>query len=185
MERRFAIALAIAGLVVGVLGWTSSAETARPAKAQAGGSTAARNGQGSVRPLIQTKSAPVRRGPRGPRGPRGRRGPAGPQGPAGPAGPQGPAGPPGATNVTIASFAYSVGPNSAAWAWRGCASGQRATGGGIRADNANLSVYESYPVDSAGQPLADGQTPTGWKVGVYNYAAATLPFTVYVVCAAP
>jgi hypothetical protein len=56
MERRFAIAFAIAGLVVGVLGWASSAETAGPAKAQAGGSTAARNGQGSVRPSSRRRA---------------------------------------------------------------------------------------------------------------------------------
>jgi hypothetical protein len=49
----------------------------------------------------------------------------------------------------------------------------------------NISLYESYPVNSSGGALADGETPAGWKVGVYNYAATELPFTVYVICSAP
>jgi hypothetical protein len=87
--------------------------------------------------------------------------------------------------VTSGSFAYSVGANGGAWAWRGCPAGSRATGGGIRSNNAAISLYESYPVNSSGGPLADGETPAGWKVGVYNFAATELPFTVYVICAAP
>lgn len=49
----------------------------------------------------------------------------------------------------------------------------------------NSSVYESYPVNSSGSPLADGESPAEWKVGVYNHAATELPFTVYAICAAP
>jgi hypothetical protein len=87
--------------------------------------------------------------------------------------------------VTTVSFAHSVDAVSGAWAWRACPAGARATGGGVRSDNVNVSVYESYPVNSGGAALADGETPMGWKVGVYNYASTALPFTVYVICAAP
>jgi hypothetical protein len=46
-------------------------------------------------------------------------------------------------------------------------------------------LYESYPVNASGDPLADGQTPAAWKVGVDNISPGALPFTVYVICAAP
>lgn len=179
MRHKLPFALSLAALAVAALGWTSIAGTA--------GSPSGRNGAGAFEvvtaralaagPLkVRATKAKPRRGPRGLRG---RRGPAGPVGPAGPTGPA------GATNVTTASFAYSVAGNGAAWAWKACGAGSRATGGGVSSDNPAISLYESYPVNSGGGPLADGETPTGWKVGVYNFATGTLPFTVYVICAAP
>ncbi len=87
--------------------------------------------------------------------------------------------------MTTGSFANSVPAESAVWAWQGCPAGARATGGGVRTDNPNLLLYESYPVDASGNPLADGQTPAAWKVGVENYSQGAIPFTVYVICAAP
>jgi hypothetical protein len=168
-HRRVAVALAGAALVLTVLAVTPLAAGGSTApKAKSGDLTAVRNDQAAA--------PAAKRGPRGPRGPRGRRGP------AGPAGAQGPA---GATNVTSVSFTQSVGPTAGAWAWRACPAGARATGGGARSDNVNISMYESYPVNANGGVLADGETPAGWKVGVWNYASTALPFTVYVICAAP
>jgi Collagen triple helix repeat (20 copies) len=197
MKKQLPLAISIAALILAAIGSTSIAHSAAQAtpKAQAGGATAVRVETGSTKPLrAATAAARPIRGPRGPRGPRGRPGPrglrglvgpAGPEGPTGAQGPPGPAGPAGATNVTTASFAYAVNAGAAAWAWRGCPSGSRATGGGIRSDNANISLYESYPVNATGGAPADGETPAGWKVGVYNYASVQLPFTVYVICASP
>jgi hypothetical protein len=187
VRSRVALGVSAAALVVTVLGVTplgSAAGSSAGPKAQGGDSSTARSGQTANRPLANSTPS-AKRGPRGPRGRRGLRGLRGPAGPAGTQGPAGPAGPAGATNVTSASFAFSASPEVGAWAWRACPAGSRATGGGVRSDNTNISVYESYPVNTGGAPLADGETPAGWKVGVYNYAAVELPFTVYVICSAP
>jgi hypothetical protein len=187
--KQLSLAIAISALVVAAFGWTSPGQSASSSTPKAQGGTAARVVRGTVRPSRATATAarPIRgpRGPRGLRGPRGVRGPIGPIGPAGPTGPQGQPGASGATNVTTGSFTYTVGPDQAAWAWRACASGSKATGGGIRSDTAAMLLYESYPVSASGAPLADGETPMGWKVGVYNFAPSEQPFTVYVICAAP
>jgi hypothetical protein len=87
--------------------------------------------------------------------------------------------------VITAQFSYSVNGNSSAWAWQACSSGQRATGGGVHTEDPSINLYESYPVNSSGNPLAPGEIPTAWKVGVDNFSSGVLPFTVYVICAAP
>ena len=176
MRRKLPLAVSLAALVVAALGWTSIGGTASSVQAK-GGSVPLGAAAKVSKAVLHTSAvrakavrAKARRGPRGFRGPRGK---------------TGPAGAPGATNVIIASFDYSVGASSAAWAWQACATGSRATGGGVRTDNPNINLYESYPVDSSGNPVAAGATPTAWKVGVDNFSTGTLPFTVYVICAAP
>jgi hypothetical protein len=116
MKQRTAISLALAALVIAVLGSTSAGQAA--SDAMKASIEKARTTQ-LAGPLRVHAAQPVRRGPRGPRGrrgPRGFRGPAGPTGPAGPAGPtgatgaqgqqgrqgdQGPPGPPGPNGPTV------------------------------------------------------------------------------------
>jgi hypothetical protein len=178
MRQKLPLALSLAALVVAALGWTSIGGTASSVQAKGGsvplGAAVAAKVSKAVLHTSGLRAKAVRARPR--RGPRGFRGPRGPAGPAGAA---------GATNVTTAQFAYTVSGSSAAWAWQACAAGQKATGGGVRSDNPSINLYESYPVNSAGNPLAPNEIPTAWKVGVDNFSSGTLPFTVYVICAAP
>ena len=176
MRQKLPLAVSLAALVVAALGWTSIGGTASSVRAKGGSvplGAAAKVSKAALHTGALRANA-VRAKPR--RGPRGFRGPRGPAGPAGAA---------GATNVTTLQFAYTVDGSSAAWAWQACSAGQRATGGGVRTDNPNINLYESYPVNSSGNPLGTGEMPTAWKVGVDNFSTGVLPFTVYVICAAP
>jgi hypothetical protein len=167
--KQLSLAIAISALAVAAFGWTSPGQSAGSAapKAQGGTATGARVGAVKQSRARATAARPIRgpRGPRGPRGFRGFRGPIGPAGPIGETGPQGPPGAPGATNVTTGSFAYSVGAGAAAWAWRACPAGSRATGGGIRSDSAAISLYESYPVNSSGGPPPTGRRRPAGRSG--------------------
>ena len=96
MKGRFSIALALAALVIAVLGSTSVGQAA--SHAVKAGVNKARSS--TLAGPLRTQAPSVLRGPRGPRGLRGRRGPRGLTGPAGQAGPAGPAGATGATGAT-------------------------------------------------------------------------------------
>jgi Collagen triple helix repeat (20 copies) len=113
MKRRLPAALAVAGLVVAVLGWTSIGEAAGNAVKTAlfaknadkvDGIHASRKPKaGFLFPLGRNGKFPSRVIPEvtvvGLEGPQGPRGPAGPAGPQGPKGDPGAAGPPGAQGI--------------------------------------------------------------------------------------
>jgi Collagen triple helix repeat (20 copies) len=120
MRRHLPVVLALAAVLVGVLGWTPLGEAAGSAVRVA---LFARNsdkvdGIGASRkptanqllPLGRNGKFPLKVIPQGtqitlqgPAGPRGPRGPQGPQGPTGPAGATGPSGPPGPQGLQGAS----------------------------------------------------------------------------------
>jgi Collagen triple helix repeat (20 copies) len=118
---------------------------------------------------------------RGPRGLPGARGPAGPQGAQGAPGAQGPAGAPGAsgaTNVTVRSGPVALGDSIAS-----CNAGERAVGGGGISGDAGGYIWNSTPLQDA------GQTPTAWTASAASAEDTTLdePVNVqaWVICAAP
>jgi hypothetical protein len=130
--------------------------------------------------------------PRGPEGPKGATGPKGSTGPRGATGPKGSKGskgatgskgskgdrgPAGATNVTVRTATLSATTASPGSATVTCNDGERATGGGFKADSGAITPQESRPEPATG-------TPTGWHVVVLS-TSATANVTVYAVCAAP
>jgi hypothetical protein len=84
----------------------------------------------------------------------------------------------GATKVTV-----RVGPAELGTSTASCNPGERATGGGGFGLDAGSYIYNSRPVQDA------GETPTAWAAQAASAADATLdePLTVqaYVICAAP
>jgi hypothetical protein len=124
------------------------------------------------------------KGAQGGQGPQGAQGATGAQGPQGPQGPQGAQGAAGATNVTVRSFDFTVTPLGAAFAAIICPTGQRATGGGVRAP-VGVEVYATHPTNGSGDPPAQGETPVGWRGAVDNFLNSSQTFTVYAICAAP
>jgi len=117
-KERLPLAIALAALVVGVLGWAGLGSAAvsavrvafaRNAGAVDGISASRSRKAGQLLPLGRNGKFPlsaipvgtqiVLEGPRGDRGPKGDPGPRGPQGPAGQTGPQGPQGPEGSGGV--------------------------------------------------------------------------------------
>jgi hypothetical protein len=103
-----------------------------------------------------------------------------PAGAPGAKGDKGDKGAPGATTVTVRSANQTVNANDFKTGEVSCASGERATGGGMRATNLNYPFYAMR----ASNPLpVDAATPTGWEATVYSTQSGT--FRVYVVCAAP
>lgn len=134
------------------------------------------------------------RGRRGRQGPAGERGAQGPPGPAGAQGAQGlqgaagPQGPAGATNATV-----RVGPVTEGTSTVFCPSGQRVVGGGGFSPSDDGYLWDSSPIDAAGDPVADGTPAAGWAAsaaipesgsgGVPPDTAADVQ--AYVICAAP
>jgi hypothetical protein len=121
---------------------------------------------------------------RGAQGPQGVPGVAGAQGPQGIQGPAGEPGAPGATNLTVrrvdgppgltANEFHSLTPQ--------CEPGERATGGG--------PIVFGYPGDQVkigwSVPSTEGETPTGWWIGVQTGVANPgASVSAYVVCASP
>jgi hypothetical protein len=100
--------------------------------------------------------------------------------PQGPKGDKGDKGAPGATSITVRSVDRTVAANNFATGSVSCNSGERATGGGMRA--AGL-VYTAYAMRASHPLPLDASTPTGWAATVYSTQSGT--FRVYVLCASP
>jgi hypothetical protein len=133
------------------------------------------------------KAGQLPSGPQGPQGLDGAQGPPGPAGPTGPAGPPGRAGTNGATNVTTReSNPKTVAPGADDLANATCASGEKATGGGVLVVNAAAdAVLNTVPVtESYGIFDADGQ-PVAWQGGIQNTTTDPVQFIVQVICAWP
>jgi hypothetical protein len=115
------------------------------------------------------------RGAPGPPGPRGAQGAQGPQGARGFPGPPGAA---GATNVTVREGPMSEGESTAS-----CNSGERAVGGGGFTPESGGYIFNSTPVEAA------GQTPTAWTASAASAAEDSFDEPVqvqaWVICAAP
>ena len=114
--------------------------------------------------------------------------------PRGATGPQGPAGPQGAAGATSVVVRERVATYMAEqYNHVGCATGERATGGGVANPASTFFQFgnEDRMVASApsgvtgtsGRPLAEGDTPTGWTVGMNG--TGTYSVTIYVVCVRP
>jgi Collagen triple helix repeat (20 copies) len=118
MRKHLPLSIALAALVVGVLGWTGLGSAAvgavRVAFAQNAGAVDGISASRTPKPgkllalrkngkfplsAIPVGTQIVLEGPRGEKGPKGDPGPRGPQGPAGQTGPQGPQGPQGSGGV--------------------------------------------------------------------------------------
>ena len=119
--------------------------------------------------------------------PPGPAGPTGPQGPAGPAGATGPAGAAAGAIVHLTSVPAPPGTTTSGIA--ACASGQKATGGGVylngnTTDNDHLTT--STPVVTTGattfNTVTEGGTATGWYGSMYSSGPVARTLTVYVVC---
>ena len=121
--------------------------------------------------------------------------PAGPRGATGPVGPQGPS---GATNVVVRSNSATVNPNSSLTITNRfvpCASGERATGGGaiilndsgVPTNTGDDRLLGSAPANAAGGAPSEGETPSGWLVGILadDAGANTRTVRFYAVCARP
>jgi hypothetical protein len=106
--------------------------------------------------------------------------PTGAKGDRGDKGDKGDKGEPGATAVTVRSADQTVSANNFATGSVSCQSGERATGGGMRATGL---LYTAYAMRSSYALPTDAPTPTGWAATVYSTQAGT--FRVYVLCAAP
>jgi hypothetical protein len=93
----------------------------------------------------------------------------------------------GATNVVVRTKSFSVGAGLVESEKFHCFTGERATGGGI-ADPPGLSALgkltASAPVTGDHISLS-GETPDGWLGAAFNGGAATVNYTIYVVCAKP
>jgi hypothetical protein len=117
-------------------------------------------------------------------------GPAGPTGAAGPAGPAGATGPAGAAAGAIVHVtSVPAPPGTTTSGIAACASGQKATGGGVylngtTTDNDHLTT--SAPVTPTGattfNTVADGGTATGWYGSMYSSGPVARTLTIYVIC---
>jgi hypothetical protein len=100
----------------------------------------------------------------------------------------GPQGPPGATSVVVRVSAppLTLGPSESGVVSADCASGEVATGGGVKFLNAekNDLASASYPRTATGV-AGEGETPTGWGGRVFNGTQEPKEAAAYVVCAQP
>ena len=123
------------------------------------------------------------------RGQVGPAGPAGPGGPVGTVGPEGPRGETGAASVVVRRREDGALPAGAFDSMTvSCKPGERATGGGIgfTESGGGEIVEQSFPVHNGFQPVAEGDTPTGWSGIIKNGNANALAHPViYVICVAP
>jgi hypothetical protein len=101
-------------------------------------------------------------------GPKGDTGDTGPAGPAGPAGPQGA---PGTAAASVHTQHYTLGPGGQDTITAGCATGQKAVGGGFDSDG-SVTNFDSRPTD-----LDDG-----WQIILDNNDSTSSSGLVYVVC---
>lgn len=111
------------------------------------------------------------------------------QGPQGQQGQQGPPGPAGATNVVVRTQSFPIG-NGAIGGPVQCASGGRATGGGLSLSSSGAHgsdvMLVSNPIDANGAAASTGETPTGWYAILdSNGTPPGATVTVYAVCAMP
>jgi hypothetical protein len=115
---------------------------------------------------------------------RGPRGPQGPQGPPGPAGTAGAQGAPGAANTVV-----RVGPGGTGSDVALCLAGERVVGGGGFTPDLDGYLWDSSPVDEAGNNVAEGQPARGWaaSASIPESASGTgdtgADVQAYVVCA--
>lgn len=118
------------------------------------------------------------------RGPRGPQGPPGPPGAPGAPGAAGAQGAPGAANTVV-----RVGPGGTGSDFAFCLAGERVVGGGGFSPDLDGYVWDSSPVDEAGNNVAEGQPARGWAVSasIPESASGTgdtnAEVQAYVVCA--
>jgi hypothetical protein len=115
--------------------------------------------------------------------------PAGPRGLQGIQGIQGVQGPSGATNVVVRLSSPQAFPGTGAVApVATCATGERATGGGLISSSTTNgdATVGSHPTAAGGGVAAEGDTPVGWR-SVYQASAgnASRVITTYAICAKP
>lgn len=194
--KRLPMVLSVTALVVALMGVTPLGQAARDGIPFAKNAdrvdslhASTKASAGKLFPLGKNAKFPasvlsVTKGPKGDQGPQGDSGPQGLQGAKGEQGPVGPQGQAGATNVTVQTADGYVPTLLAVSGWLACPSGQRATGGGVRAAK-DVLVYETIPTNASGAALETGQTPVGWRVGVENFGDQPATIKVYVVCASP
>jgi hypothetical protein len=126
------------------------------------------------------KGDPGAPGAKGERGERGANGATGRQGVTGSNGAN------GATNVAVRYTEVATEGFNEGEAIAHCASGERATGGGV-AETTGGSPEHIYYYKPGGVPFPEtyGATPAGWDARWYNGTALTTVFRVSVVCASP
>lgn len=111
-----------------------------------------------------------------------------PAGTQGPQGIQGPPGASGATNVVVRSSSQAFAGTGAVASTVPCATGERATGGGLFANITGVSdaITGSNPTTADGGIPAEGDTPVGWR-SVYqsSTSVASRVITFYAICAKP
>ena len=163
--------------------------------AMSGGALAAKhyliNSTSQINPKVIKKLT----GRTGKAGTTGKEGPQGKEGPAGKDGTNGKEGAKGANGATdvVMQFTEVSTPNSTdGSAQANCASGERATGGGVTLFYGNSKDVWYFqpggrPSLSAhtGEELKDGEAPTAWYASWYNESGSEDKFRVYVICASP
>jgi hypothetical protein len=61
-----------------------------------------------------------------------------------------------------------------------CGGSKIAVGGGGSTPTGSSRMFSSIPLNSSGNPAADGDTPTGWRA---EFSGTNPGVTVYVICA--
>jgi hypothetical protein len=113
----------------------------------------------------------------GPQGIQGPKGDKGDPGAPGSQGPKGDKGDPGATNVRVVTVQTSLAPGETDFPNAECASGEKATGGGVDPGFAGVHILLSAP-ETVGDSI-----PIGWAGGFVNQSAQTRTVFVQAVCA--
>jgi Collagen triple helix repeat (20 copies) len=117
-------------------------------------------------------------GAQGQQGDKGDPGAQGPQGDKGDPGPQGPKGDPGVTNLRVVHTTATLAPGEKAFPEADCATGEKATGGGVDFIDENVRILDSAPLTGGAST-----TPVGWVGGFVNRSAQTQPVHVRAICA--
>jgi hypothetical protein len=125
------------------------------------------------------------RGATGATGSQGAQGKEGPRGVAGLNGVNGANGANGATKVVVRSAQADAESFNTGHAQANCASGERATGGGMQLILGNVEHVFFYEPGGIPVPETTGATPTGWFAEWFNSSPELDGFRVYVICASP
>jgi hypothetical protein len=175
------LAIATAGLAVGVVGWTGVGEAAQRLVLPPGsvGTAQLRDHAVTSRKVRNFTLRAVDFAPgQLPAGPQGPKGDPGPQGPTGPQGPQGPAGPSGVSGWNYQIADLPVEPGSGGIRQVLCPAGQRPLGGGASStNNFPIRIAMSAPAtNDAGQAI-------GWVIEVYNAGNSPVTAFAWAICA--
>jgi hypothetical protein len=89
-----------------------------------------------------------------------------------------------ATNVVVRFDTFTVNMGQAASHSIGCASGERAFGGGVSfaTDDPDDRVTYSEPRTGGAQPATQGALANSWRAGIWNGGDATRTASVWVLC---